>query len=245
MSVTINEQLSRVRELLLDPKDQAPSVKMVFGAVLREVGKLYNDLANSSNSWTTNTVTVPITTYGDYTVPGSGQGRVLFVTLARSDGYAAIPVEFTDLEDVSSGWWWNYPLVPDESNRPFPILSNSIAFFRQNGQLKFRVGAGYLVAGILNITYASGDWTSNIDPGQSQVLSEYSQLAEYRAARNLLEGCEWRDEVFDDKRKSRLLTTFREQIAELEPQWIVAKRSLTAGQATFRDTESDSDFLYY
>ncbi len=243
--MSINDSVSRVREILLQPKDQAPTLHTVFGALTRQVQVLYNDLANSSNSWTTNTASVPVSTYGDYVVPASNAGRVLFVTLSRVVGYTAIPVEFTDLEDASSGWWWNYPLVPDESNRPIPVLNNRVAFFRQNGQLKFRIGAGYAVSGVLNITYASGNWTADIDPNQSQVLSEYSQLAEYRAARNLLEGCEWKNEEFDDKRKARLLATFREQIAELEPQWIIAKRGLTAGQVSFRDTEHDNDFLYY
>lgn len=233
---SINTSISQVRELLLDPKDQAPTVKQVFGAVLREFQTFYNELANSSVAWTYGETTVSLGgQLGDYTVnENESIGKILFVSMKYANG-GYFPIAFTNMSDASTNWWSYYPVIPDESNAaPYNVLGMEAAFYRKDGQLRVRLGENLRFGGELRISYATGNWTENADPAQIAVLTQYHSLPEIRAAQAMIEACEWRNEAYDDKRKRNLALSLKDQEMRVYDQFRIAKRSPHADQPSTR-----------
>lgn len=231
---TINQSVSRCRELLLDPMEQKPSVKQIFGAYLRAMTNFYNKLTNSSQSWSIREHTIVLTggSNNDYLVTGD-TGKVLFVT-AQNNG-APYPVEFTDLADASSYWWLYQPFAaarPEDYNyagAPFQI-----AFFRKDGSLYARLPYEYLSGETLTITTSTGNWVNNIGIEQSAVLTEYHHVPEISAAFALIPGVRWTDDIVADERKAdRLAISLGMQKAEVMEDFDIAKRSLTADDVVF------------
>lgn len=233
--MNLNQAVTTVRELLLNPLEQEPNIRLVFGSILRETQNLYNELANSSVAWTIKELTVAISgSQTDYLVSGSGLGKVLFVTSDRS-GYPE-PVEFTDMADASRYWWGAAtPGIGEISRIPD---GPRVAFYRKDGLLYVRVAENEFSTGNLSIVFATGGWTDNIAVTAQPVLAEYQHLALIRAAMNLMAAVRWSDDSkADNEKASRQATSLAMQESRVVDQWNVAKRSLTADDVAWIEND--------
>ena len=239
MSV-FNESLSRVDDLLVNPKEQMPSISMRFTHLTYEFQQLYNELSNSGKPWTYNTVSVtvnPGTT--DYVVPNAS-GRVMFVMAYPVDAnYNPVSLEFADLADVSADFWPYSPLdfgLAKDFNEawtlPFPF---QIAFYRKDGELWFRLPPFAMTLTNIDVIFSTGDWIENLSTGDAAVLSQHHQLAEVRAAMNLLPAAEWTDDAaMNDAKRAALAQSLPEQEARYAREFLYAKRSLTRDMPVVR-----------
>lgn len=229
----INQAVSAVRELLLTPREQKPSVRLIFGSILREFQNFYNELSNSSTFFTTKEHTLSLTGgTNDYLITGN-VGKVLFVT-ANNNGYP-YQVEFTDLADASTDWWYSYPLTaarPEDYN--FAAYPLKIAFYRKDGSLYAKVPSQLIGTGDLTIIASTGNWAETVNANSRPVLSEYEHLAHARAAKNLIYEARWTDDAVADERKAdRQKGNLDEQEARIYQQFVYAKRSMVADDVVF------------
>lgn len=236
----ISESLNRVSELLLDPLEQKPSVKLKFGALLREFQNFTNELGNSSVNWTTQNFNLVVDgSTGDYLVSASNVGKILFVV--NDSITTPYPLEFTDLADLSSNWWYYNPIIaarPEDYN--FAPYGNQIAFYRKNGSLYAKVPTG--LATTVSVTAAMGDWSSNAQLNDSPVLSEYHHLPEIRAALSLRPIAEWgANEDRNQMMRRDLLDSLMMQESRVYSQFILAKRSIVGDDIMFRES---NDYLF-
>ncbi len=228
---TFRESIAKIRELLLDPLEQKPNVKQVFGSALREFKNFTNELSLTGQPWATDEFPLNLGN-GDFLIANSAKvGKILFVSGYYNNFYT--PVEFTDLSDASPDWW-NYnerPFFDDYFSNPFKL-----AFYRKNGLLYARSAPVYAGYSNLTMTATVGDWSANLD--QKQVLSEYHHLPEIRAALNLLPNCEWSDNFDRDESKRRsLAANLAAQEKRVLELFREAKRNITADDVSFRDDD--------
>lgn len=238
MSASINESISKVRELLLSPDDQKPALRLVFGAVLREFANIYNELSNSSVFWSVQEHLLPLAGGTvDYLIPGNSIGKVLFVTGSFGSGFPS-PIEFTDMSDASNDWWYSYPVVaarPEDYNFGINSTGAKVAFYRKNSSLYVRMPSGYASADTLTITTATGDWSEGVNTNAKAVLSEYHALPEIRAAMNLVDACEWSTDPNTNMAKAQArMSNLMMQEQRVNEQFKLAKKSLTADDVIFR-----------
>lgn len=241
---SLTESVDRVRELLMGPYEQRPSIKQVFGAVLREYQAFYNELNNSGLNWTHEEFTVTSGSDPDYLVSGAGStGRVLFVT-AQTSSINPYPVEFTELGDASVNLAWYQPIVaarPEDYNG-WGYNPLHIAFYRKGRELWARLPVNYPSGTTLTITCSTGDWINTVNLEKNAVLPGHHHLPEIRAARNLLPGATWTESAEADQMMRRnLAMSLSEQESRAADVFVIAKRSLTSDEISFR-TSCDDDW---
>jgi hypothetical protein len=237
---SVNQSISRVRTLLLNPKDQKPTVDQIFDALLRESQDFHNELSNSHQAWTVGSVDVDVTgDQTDYLVARS-VGKILFVTAFPDDNDSPmIPVEFSDLAGVSNDYWWYSPLdygyARDFNERFYSAYPLKIAFYRSDGNLKFRIMPQSVNYARIRITYSLGDWAENLTTSSTAVLGEHHSLVETRAAINLLAGAEWTDnEEADERKRMRIERSLIGQEERKAKNFMYARRNLIADADSVR-----------
>lgn len=242
--MSINSSISNVRSLLLNPKEQAPSVDQLFTHLSAEFQHMFNELSNSGQPWTFNSITVSTAGNADHLVPVT-PGRVLFVTaLPSGNGFGPIALEFADLADVSSNFYpyspLDYGLSRDFNERiNFPFAAQ-IAFYRKDNDLWFRLAPFVGALQSVTITYSTGNWVDNLSLGNTAVLSEHHHLVHTRTAMDLLPAAEWKtDENFNQARRENLARSFIAAEQRYAQQFIIAKRSLTEDEVGVRPSFDD------
>lgn len=229
----ISDSLNRIEHLLLDPVEQKPNVKLKLDALIREFQNFYNELSNSSIPWTKDDFSVMVSgSQTDYLVSGGeNAGKILMVFDSNSNS-----LQFVDLYDASLYWWGYTPIIaarPEDYN--FAQVSDRIAFYRKNGSLYAKVPSA--LSTTLTITAATGAWAENVALGDSPVLREYHHLPEIRAARVLVPGAEWTTDANRNREmRQDLVTSLRDQETRVYDDFIIAKRTMTAGQDMYRTT---------
>lgn len=231
---TLNESVSNVRLLLDNPFEQKPTVRQIFGSLIREYANFYNELSNSSVAWTVKEHSVALNGQTDYLISGD-TGKILFVT-GEANTYP-YPVDFTDLADASAYWWSEYPFTaarPEDYN--FAAFPGRVAFYRKNGSLYMRSPNNFS-GETLTITVSTGDWASNISSEESAVLSNHHHLPEIRAAMNLCHSAKWTDDDAKDvSHYERLVQSLGIQEQRAYQNFVIAKRSMTADEVCFIGT---------
>lgn len=235
---SINESVSRVRELLLSPKEQKPSVSIIFGRLLSEYQNLYNELSNTSMVWNTREAKVNLQqNKTDYLIPGN-IGKILFVTLQGTDtNYPPVPVEFSDLASVSSDYYLFEPLYYEYAPySPTGAYPGSIAFYRKDNSLYARIAPFSSGTGQLTVTYSVGNWINSVATDSSASFGEYHAMIETRAAKSLVTAAEWTSDLESDEVKRRnLRIDLSEMDARYSQNFMYAKRNLTADHTTYRE----------
>jgi hypothetical protein len=242
---TIIKDVAAVRLLLVNPNEQSPSVDQIFNALLMEYQNLYNELSNTSQPWTTDSVEISLNSNdADYLI-NRKIGKVLNVTAYLDNAnYAPVMLEFGDFAEVSAAGLSFFSPLYFGSDRDFVNWGTNsaptMAFYRKQGRLYARVPAlGYEAARVV-ITYAVGNWIEDISPESEAAMSEHHGLVRLRAAMNVLEASEWSgDREFNQMRKSNLDASFSRQEQRASQNLMLAKRSLTADHVTTRDAWED------
>lgn len=244
----INDSISRVRSLLLGPKDQRPNLDVLFTNLTYEFQNFVNELSNSGKIWSYNTVPInvnPGTT--DYIVPGAS-GKVLFViAYPLETNNNPVSLEFADLADVSADYWLYSPLdfaISRDFNEawsvPFPF---QIAFFRKGADLWFRLPPFAYTLTRIDVVFSTGDWIANLSTGDEAVLSQHHQLVEVRSSMNLLPAAEWwDDDTKNENRRKELALSLSNQEQRYARQFVVAKRTPTRDLPVVRAAFGDEYF---
>jgi len=237
---SINEALSLLSSVLLNPKDQRPTIDQRFTQLTWEFSALYSELENTNLPWSTNSVTVNVNdNQPDYLVPVSA-GRVLFAFAnTNQDAFGPIGLEFADLASVSSDFYLYSPLDYGYS-RDFNEVFNGayapdFALYRQDGNLKFKLRPMYSAINSVTLVFSSGNWLENLSVESTAVLPQYHQLVITRAALNLLPGCEWsgtREENL--QQRQQLAMSLNAQMLRYQQNFMYAKRQMSADQDTDR-----------
>jgi hypothetical protein len=236
---TINQSISRVRSLLLNPKEQHPTLDQLFTQLTFEFQNFVNELSSSNLPWNYNEVTINVSSgITDYLIPPQ-VGKILMAIANPDNNYGPVSLEFADLADVSADFYLFSPLdygfSPDFNEAiswPFPA---QIAFYRKDGQPYFRLAPFTPSINSIKLIYATGDWLESLSAESAAVLPEYHSLVEVRAAQNLLPGAEWSDDPNADQlRRSNLARSLENQQQRYAQQFMYAKRSFTGDQVTFR-----------
>jgi len=252
----INASVSRVRSLLLNPKEQAPTPDQVFTNLTYEYQQIYNELDSTNLPWTYHEQTVNVNGGGpDYLVT-EPTGKVLFVTANPGcDCHGAIPLEFADLADISSTYRlfspldYGYSRDFNENGGPWTFGGLQIAFYRKDdGQLWFRLAPDICCCSLDNIkiVYSTGDWISNLSTDSTALLSQHHQLPETRTAQNLLPASEWlMDESANQARRANLDRSLARQEERYAKQFMYAKRMIHADESSERATFGESGWGAY
>jgi hypothetical protein len=231
----INESLSHLNNLLLDPLEQKPSVKLRLDALLREFNNFSNEATNANQAWSTTDFQLTPSATGDTLVSKQNVGKIWFVTTST---YA---VDFTDLQDAATDWWYYEPYMfarPEDYNGSY---LTQIAFYRKNGSLYAKVPAQYSGES-LTVTASTGSFAQDATLETRAAMGEYHHLPEIRAAMNLLPAVEWSENAErDDFKRRNLYASLMAQERRVYDQFVVAKRSLTAEDIVYR---GDNDFYF-
>lgn len=248
---TINDSISRIRSLLLNPKTAKPSMDTLFTNLTYEFQNFYNELSTSNLPWTYNEQIVNVTSgQTDYLLVNP-TGKVLFViAYPQNTAFGPVSLEFADLASISSDFFLFSPLdsgfSPDFNeaiNFPFPF---DIAFYRKDNDLWFRLPPFAYALTSIKVVYSTGDWLSNLQTTDTAVLSAHHALPEVRSALNLLAASEWVDESImvvngrktigsaNQQQRNNLERGLLRQEAMYARQFMYAKREMTADQTSER-----------
>jgi len=242
---SINESVQKVRVNLFNPKEQKPSVEQIFHKLLYNYQNFCNELENTGQVWTYDSVDVTVSNnVTDYRVPRGG--KVLFVVAYPSNtAYVPYSMEFCDLAEVSGDFFLYSPLdfaLGRDFGEggwylPYPY---KVAFYRKNGDLWLRLAPYNYNLTSIKVTFATGNWTENISTEASAVLSNHHQLVEVRASIDLLPGTEWKEEDnYNFSMRQQLASSLSNEEARYKAVFDVAKRSLTMDQVNTRDAYGD------
>ena len=236
----INTNISRVRSLLLNPQDNAPTLDQLWSHLTMEMQNFYNELSSSFLPWTYHEQSINVTSgLTDYLVT-EPTGKILFViAYPENTDLTPVSLEFADLADVSSDFYLYSPLdygyTPDfnESiNFPFPF---QIAFYRKDNDLYFRVAPFSYNLTSIKIIYSTGDWLTNLQFTDSAVLPQHHGLVEVRTALNLLPAAKWTGDASDQDMRANLGRTLAVQEGRYNQQFILSKRNITIPETTMRE----------
>lgn len=236
----INTSISRVRSLLLNPKENCPTPEQLFTQLCLEYQNYFNELDSSGLPWTMTEQTINVTSgQTDYLVTNP-TGKVLFVVAyPENDAYGPFSLEFADLAEVSSDFYLFSPLdygfSPDFNELitfPWPF---QIAFYRKDNNLWFRLAPFAYNIESIKITYSTGDWLENLQMTDTAVLSQYHGLVEVRTALNLLPGAEWvGNEDANQNKRANLGKTLAIQEERYARQFLYGRRNITTPETTSR-----------
>lgn len=239
---SINTSISRVRSLLLSPKEQRPTADQLFNSLTMEYQNFVNEIDSTNLPWLYNSQTVRLNgNFIDYLVTNP-TGKVLFVTANTGcNCHGAIPLEFADLADISSNCYLFSPLdwgVERDFGEAWAVhFPFQIAFYRKDGDLWFRLAPNICGCALSSITivYSTGDWLENLSTDSVAVLTQHHQLVEVRTALNLLPGTEWIDNAEANQAKRvNLDRSLSRQEARYAQQFLYGKRMMTADLTTSR-----------
>lgn len=238
---SINESISLVRSVLLNPKSGRPTLDQLFTNMTFEFQQIYNELASSNLPWSHQSVTINVAPGTEsYLVPVS-VGKVLFAYADSSTStFGPVGLEIVDLAEVTSDF---YPFTPLDYgiSRDFNELwtlnpGAQIALYRQDGNLYIRLAP--FATGISSVTlaFSTGNWLENLTSDSVGVLPEHHMLAVVRTAMNLLPGAEWTDERdYNLSQRQQLALSLDRQEQRYARQFMYAKRNMAADAVTTRE----------
>lgn len=238
---TINEALSLLSSVLLNPKSQKPTLDQRFTQLTAEFQQMYNELETSGVPWTHNSVTVNVSPGTEsYLVPAS-IGKVLFAYAdASTSAFGPVGLEIVDLAEVTSDFYPFTPLdygISRDFNELWTLSAGAqIALYREGGSLYFRLAPFATGVSTVTLVYSTGDWLTNLNSTSTAVLPGHHMLVIVRAALNLLPGCEWEgDRGYNLSQRQQLALSLASQEQRYARNFLYAKRSMSGDQVTVRE----------
>src|ERR1051326_545307 len=213
---------AETRLLVDEPRAQRPSFRRVLKAVLDATQIFYSRLENTGQAWSIKP---------DYTLAVSNQTSDYLLAIDNTYGkplqvlttYPANPsyiqryVDFVEFQDLNFNW----PYPVNVSSWMYTDGSNCTAmrmafYYKDDGTRWVRVLPQPQLPANYLITFASGDWASNVTLETSPVLSQFHSLVETWAAESILPSCEWWDDMKAnmDHRKELALSLVNDQQRE-------------------------------
>lgn len=223
---SINESVSRVRELLDYPRENAPALHRIYGAIIRHLQHRFNELTNSGQAWAYSTEQVTVVADTDtYTLTATNFGKPLsIVTYSTDDGHIERAVDFFEVQNLTFKWnsprnvaagFWATDATSTHS-------AERVAVYRSAGtntvKLIFRPlpksGAVY------TILYSIGDWVSTALLTDTPLLSQFHFMFEIPAALALLPSARWSaDEKENQLHRENLKQSLVGELGMFTPSW--------------------------
>lgn len=222
----IQTMCNEVRLRADDPLPQKPSMRRILLAVLDAVQHFYSRLENTGQAWSIKpeyTLTVGSGTSDYLLAIDNSYGKPLQVLTLYPSNPSHIQryVDFVELADLNFNWPYpvnmgNY-LMTDGSN----CTAMRMAFYyKDDGSRYVRVLPQPQLTASYAITFASGDWTNDIDLSASPVLSQFHSLIEVRAAQSILPSCQWAgDQKYNMDHRRELLVALKNDEARIADEF--------------------------
>ncbi len=245
---SITDMCVATRLLCDEPRPQRPSAHRVLMAITQKTQSLYNKLENTGQAWSLKddyNLTVSTNT-GDFLLAiDESYGKPLQVITSYPNNPSHIPRYIPFFEYSSMNFDWPFPvnmaswLLNDGSN----CTAMRMAFYyKDDGSRWVRVLPRPQLQATYLITFASGDWASNIGIETSPVLSQFHPLVETWAAQSILPSCEWRDDdKYNERHQEKLFFALKNDESQLSDDFDIYRRNLVVDQMGIRDSSMDGD----
>lgn len=198
---TVQTMCSETRLLTDDPRPQQPSGRRVLLAVLQAIQSFYSRLENTGQPWSIKPdyQLVVSGNTGDYLLAVDDSYGKPIQVLTYYPANPSIPqryVEFVELQDMNFDWGLPVNVASWMYLDGSPNTAMRMAFYnKDDGSRWVRVLPQPSLTASYLVTFASGDWASNVALTDSPVLTQFHSLPEIWAAESILPSCQWWDDV--------------------------------------------------
>lgn len=238
---TINESISRVRELLDYPMENHPSLHRVYGALIRHIQHCFNELNNTGQAWTYASENVVVAADTDtYTLSATNFGKPIgVVTYSTDDSSFETRIPFFEVQNLSFEWglprnaaagFWQTDTASTHS-------AMRVAFYRTAGTntVKMIFRPVPKAAATYTVHYSVGDWTDDVALTATPLLSEHHSMFEIPAALSLLPSAQWSGDENDQERRANLLRSLQGEYQLFRPAWTAYIAEQTHSGMGFRE----------
>lgn len=240
---SINESISRCREILDYPLSNSPTLHRIYGALIRHIQNRFSELGNSGQAWAYATEQVTVVSGTDtYTLTATNFGKPLsLVTYSTDDGHFERSVDFFEVQNLTFNWnaprnaatgYWATDSTSIHS-------AERVAIYRNAGtntvKLIFRplpkAGAVY------TLLYSLGDWAASATLTDTPLLSEFHSMFEIPAALALLPSAKWSDdENLNISKRKQLAASLEFELGLFTPTWVTFTSDETHAKMGMRES---------
>lgn len=239
---SVNESISRVRELLHYPMENSPALHLVYGAILRHLQHRFNQLNNTGQAWAYSSTNVAVVSGTDtYTISATSFGKPLSVTTYSTDSSAyETRIPFFEVQNlvfdwdhprnVAAGYW--------QTDTASTHTAMRVAFYRDAGTntVKIMFRPVPQAAATYTVMYSIGDWTDDVSLTSTPLLSEHHSVFEIPAAISLLPLAKWsQDADMNIAKRNELAKSLTFELSMFEPSWMKYIAEQTHSGMSFRE----------
>ena len=243
---TIQGMATQTRLRCDEPLPQRPSGRRVLQAVIDSVQNLYSRLENTGQAWSLKPdylLQVAAQTSDFLLAVDDTYGKPIQVLTyyPTNPSYIQRYVEFREFADMNFDW--GFPV--NISSWMYTDGSNCTAmrmafYYADDGSRYVRVLPQPQLSAQYLITFASGDWASNVSLGTSPVLSQFHSLVEIWAAQSILPSCQWwGDEKMNQEHRKEIIFALKNDEARLSDEFDRYVRNLVDDHMTIRKSSFD------
>jgi hypothetical protein len=206
---TLQGMANSVRERLVDPAPQTPSLRHVFRAVTDSAQARVNQSSATGKAWSVQECRLTVTpNTSDYPLSvDSSFGKPLSVITYYPQNPSTVQryVEFFELNNLNYDWPYPQNLAASLANWDgSPNTALRMAFYRQpsDPDVYVRVLPTPQLSATYIVLYSQGTWAEDASIDSSPLLAQFHPLIEMDAVELLLAHAAWFDENTEEGRKA-------------------------------------------
>lgn len=239
---TIADMIFAVRERLGDPYQHAPSQRHILRYVLDQTQSLFNQIANSNETWAVSDTTLTVSpNVEEYQLQITGKPFLMYTQDLSNPSHYERPIRVYDLQNLLLSYEgprngaYMFPAFAYSSNH----TAAGVAFYQKDGADGWfaRIRPVPQLSAQYRIIYGIGNWADSAALQSAPVLSEHHHLIEVRAAKAALPLARWSDDRKADVEQQKSLAM---GLMAEEAQYLVDfqryLRNLSQPRITFRDS---------